>query len=97
MLASVPPHVQQLLRAVRVRRAQTDGDRLLAERLCALFEAEAAPPGTQRAQGLQLYVFEGAVTVYGRVASLDVRDAVVTALGGVPGVRSITDCLQLAG
>lgn len=96
MPASAPLNVRHLLRSLRERKAQTDGDRLLAERLHALLEGEAPPPGTEAVQGLQVYVFEGMVTVYGRVGSFSLRDAVVTALAGIPGVRGITDCLQIA-
>lgn len=96
MSAIASLNVRTLLRTLRERKAQTEGDRLLAERLHALLEGEAPPPGTEAAHGLQVYVFEGMVTAYGRVNSFRTRDDVMTALGGVPGVRGITDCLQIA-
>lgn len=90
-LAAGRPDVQHLLEALRRRRERTRADRALALRLRAVFDQ----PGAPSSQGLQFYVFEGAVSVYGAVASCAERDDVLQALASLPGTTRIADHLTV--
>ena|SRR5690554_5181950 len=91
---SRPPrlrNVQEALHVLRARRARTEADRLLAQRVYVAFERLAA----SLADGLHFYVFEGAISVYGTVGSYDERDEVVATLAAIPGGSRIDDHLEI--
>lgn len=85
------PPLESLIGLLRERRARTQEDRILAERLQGAFEGARAID----AAGLSFYVFEGAVSVYGPVTSVEVRDRVLDLLARTPGIRQITDYLTV--
>ena len=82
----LPPAVRAVVEQVLQRRARTATDRSLARRLHAALDGA-------RADGLALYVHNGAVSVYGTVAGEAARDALLTVVAGQPGVRRIVDHL----
>ena len=46
-------------------------------------------------QGLTIYVHDGAVSLYGTVATAAVREQVLALVTHIPGVRRIVDHLRL--
>jgi hypothetical protein len=89
--ASTSPNVRALLDALRQRRERTLADRALAERVFDAFESEEMP----EVRGLHFYVFEGAISVYGAVASTAERDAVLGLLATISGATHIADHLTV--
>jgi len=83
--------VRAVVSALSSRREKTNADRRLARRVFVLFERL----GTVVTRGLHFYVFDGAVSVYGSVATPEVREDVLGALAALPGVRHITEHLQV--
>ena len=84
--------VRTLVETLTARRDKTAADRQLSRRLFVTFERL----GMVHTQGLHFYVFDGAVSVYGSVATPEVRDQVLAALTALPGVRQVTEHLQVA-
>ena len=78
-----------VLRRIRALKARTYADRNLALSIQMLFEAE------DRLRGLNFYVCDGAVSVYGAVKSAADRDIVVQALSAINGIRRISEHLSL--
>ena len=91
-LRSRASNVRALVATLAGRRQKTTTDRQIARRAFVLFERM----GVVHTQGLHFYVFDGAVSVYGAVATPEVRDQVVAALGSIPGVRQLTEHVQVA-
>ncbi len=83
--------VRTLVDGLKARRARTSDDRALAGRVRDAFEAPDAP----HVHGLHLYVFDGAISVYGAVSTGGDRDAVMDALTGLPGATRIADHLTV--
>lgn len=83
--------VRAVLASLASHREKTNADRRLARRVFVTFERL----GTVVTQGLHFYVYDGAVSVYGAVATPEVRDNVLGALAALPGVRHITEHLQV--
>ena len=83
--------VRAVVSALTSRREKTNADRRIARRVFVTFERL----GTVVTQGLHFYVFDGAVSVYGSVATPEVREDVLGALAALPGVRHITEHLQV--
>ena len=88
---SLPPAVRRAVDRFQQRRALTAADRSLARRLQA-----ALADGRTGADGLALYVHNGAVSVYGTVPTETVRTAVLDVAAAQPGVRRIVDHVVLA-
>ncbi|HYE95906.1 MAG TPA: BON domain-containing protein [Rubricoccaceae bacterium] len=86
----VPPQIRALVRVLQERRARSSADRALARRLHDAFAAARL-----EVDGLSLYVHEGAVTLYGMVRTEAHREAVLTLVAQQPGLRRISDHLQL--
>lgn len=84
--------VRSLLSTLAARREKTNADHQLARRVFVAFERL----GQVDVRGLHFYVFDGAISVYGAVASSELRDDVLGALAALPGVRHITEHLQVA-
>jgi len=85
------PDVRALLDALQQRRARTQADRALA---AAVREAlDVAAPAL--VDGLHVYVFEGAISVYGAVGTYAERDEVLAVLAGLPGASHIADHLTV--
>lgn len=84
--------VRALLSSLAARREKTNRDHQLARRVFVAFERL----GQVDVKGLHFYVFDGAVSVYGAVATSELRDDVLGALTALPGVRHITEHLQVA-
>ena len=74
------------------RNARTEADRLLARRICRMVD-----PGLEQAgiTGLQFYVRDGSVTVFGPVTDESRRDHVVALLRKVPGIHAVISQMQL--
>ena len=86
----LPPALRAVVERHQTHRARTTADRSLARRLHdAVRRSDGAPAG------LAFYVHDGAVSVYGTVADLAGREAVVGLVGALPGVRRIVDHLQV--
>jgi osmotically-inducible protein OsmY len=85
----LPPAVRLVVDRFQHRRALTATDRSLARRLHAALGQDRTG-----ASGLALYVHNGAVSVYGTVASESVREAVLHVAAAQPGVRRIVDHLH---
>ena len=83
--------VADVVASLASRREKTNADRHLARRVFVAFERL----GAAVTQGLHFYVFDGAVSVYGAVATAEVRDDVLGALTTIPGVRQVTGHLQV--
>ena len=81
--------LRRLVGEVRERQRQTAADRTVA---LSCRDALSGEPVT----GLQVYVYDGAVSVYGTVSSAEVRDTVLGRLAAVPGARSVKGQLQVA-
>lgn len=84
--------VRELVASLTSRRAQTVADQQIARRLFVTFERL----GMVHTQGLHFYVFDGAVSIYGSVATPEVRDQVLNLITTLPGVRQVTEHLQIA-
>lgn len=92
MPTGVSSHIDKassVLRRIRAMKVRTSSDRNLALSIQTLFEAE------DRLRGLNFYVCDGAVSVYGAVKSATERDIVVQALSGIEGIRRISEHLSL--
>lgn len=84
--------VRSVVAKLKLRREKTDADSQIARRLFVAFERL----GMVHTQGLHFYVFDGAVSVYGSVATPEVRDQVLSLITTMPGVRQVTEHLQVA-
>lgn len=82
-------HLRRL--AGRSRTTTTRQSRLLAERLYRTFETDLLLP----AHGVQFYVHNGTVTVYGTLETVADRDRLVAAVREVPGVKAVIAHLQV--
>ena len=88
--SGLPPALRALVERHQSQRARTTADQSVARRI------KAALTGVGLAAGLAVYVHDGAVSLYGTVADGAAREAVVSAVAGLPGVRRIVDHLRLA-
>ncbi|MGB3542581.1 MAG: BON domain-containing protein [Rubrivirga sp.] len=71
-------------------RSRTTADRSLAKRLRA--GVENASVGSA---GIAFYVHDGAVSMYGSVASEQVREDLIAVASAQPGIRRIVDHLSV--
>ncbi len=83
--------VRALLATLQARQKQTERDRRIASHVFVAFERLRRSD----VEGLHFYVFEGAVSVYGTVLTHEQHAAVLGDLGALPGVRRVTDHLQV--
>lgn len=83
--------IRRLVNGLRERRDKSRADRVIGGQVREVFEGSDAPG----VFGLHFYVFEGAVSVYGAVATYDERDRVVSALAAVAGITQIADHLSI--
>lgn len=83
--------VGTLVASLKARREKSGSDHQIARRLFVSFERL----GMVHTKGLNFYVFDGAVSVYGSVATPEVRDQVISMITGMPGVRQVTEHLQV--
>ena len=74
------------------RSARTERDRQLARRLCTAMDELLALTGVG---GVQFYVYDAIVTVYGTVPSYEDLTLVTEHLSAVPGVERITNNLRV--
>ena len=85
----LPPTLQALVERHQTHRVRTAADRSLALRLKATLPAEGVT------DGLSVYIHDGAVSLYGTVATATARESVVSAAAATPGVRRIVDHLRV--
>lgn len=81
--------LRRLVGEVRGRHLQTAADRTVALACRDALQDVGV-------SGLQVYVYDGAVSVYGTAASVEVRDDVLARLAAVQGARSVKGQLQVA-
>lgn len=93
-LRSLLASLRAFLSTQRVRQQRTQTDRGLALALLDAFE-DAAVSTDEANAGLHFFVFEGAVTVYGHVATDAERARLLERVAAVPGVRAVTDHLRV--
>ena len=86
----LPDALRALLDAVQNRQAETTTDRSIVRRIKHEIGRAGGPE-----RGLSFFVHNGTVSVYGTVADLAGREAVVGLVGALPGVRRIVDHLQV--
>lgn len=84
--------VRTLVASLTARREKTVSDQRIARRLFVSVERL----GMVHTKGLHFYVFDGAVSLYGSVATPEVRDQVLALVTALPGVRQVTEHLQVA-
>ena len=84
--------VRAVVAKLTARRDKTASDSQLARRLFVAFERL----GVVHTKGLHFYVFDGAVTVYGSVETVQVRDQALALITSMPGVRQVTEHIQVA-
>ena len=92
-MRNLSARLSQLFRLIEHRRTftTTRQSRLLAERLYRTFETDFKVP----TRGVQFYVHDGTVTVYGTLETVSDRDRLVAALREVPGVKAVIPHLQI--
>ena len=87
----LPPALRALVDRHQAARAKTTADQSLARRLHDGMKASGLT-----VLGLTVYVHDGAVSLYGTVATVQAREDVLALVTRVPGVRRIVDHLRLA-
>ncbi len=87
----LPPAIRALVDRHQAARAQTTADQSLARRL-----HDGVKTSGVAVHGLTVYVHDGAVSLYGTVASGAVREDLLALVTRVPGVRRIVDHLRMA-
>ena len=80
-----------LLFACAAQAAGVPSDSELARRVKSTLGASVGAP----ARGIEIVVLDRVVSLYGRVPSLAVRDAAVSAAERTPGVRGVTSNLDV--
>ena len=87
----LPPALRSLLDRHQAARAKTTADQSLARRL-----HDGVGASGLDVRGLTVYVHDGAVSLYGTLASSATREGVLTVVTRTPGVRRVVDHLRLA-
>lgn len=82
----------RLRRAPSKRDGRTEADRLLTRRICRMVDPELERAGVG---GLQFYVRDGSVTVFGPVADESRSELVLSLLQRVPGIHRVVSQLQV--
>ncbi|WP_420457558.1 BON domain-containing protein [Rubrivirga sp.] len=90
--SGLPPALRALVDRHQAARAKTTTDQSLARRLHDGIGAAGAD-----VRGLTVYVHDGAVSLYGTLASAAVREDVLAVVTRTPGVRRVVDHLRLGG
>ncbi len=87
---ALTPRLRALVQTLQQRRARTMADRELARRLHAAVGASKLPVA-----GLNIYVHDGAISIYGPVSDETTREAVLVLAAEQPGARRVVDHLRL--
>lgn len=86
----LPPSLRALVERHQAARAKTTADKSLARRLRDGVRASRLP-----VRGLTVYVHDGAISLYGTVPDAAAREALISLVTRVPGVRRIVDHLRI--
>ena len=88
--SGLPPSIRSLVEQRLSLRSRTTADKSLAKRLRAGIQNAGVG-----AVGVAFYVHDGAVSLYGTVASAEVREDLIAVASAQPGVRRIVDHVRL--